>query len=93
MERTPQTLIITLENVSPADAVALKKMFEYMQYLGKIGSSRMCSYFADGDGSFRPSVCFTYPVELPEVPNITGIKPDGDFQIDSDAIAWEIYDH
>jgi hypothetical protein len=103
--RTPHKLVITLENVSPADAIALKKMFEYMQYLGNIGSSRLCSFYADGDGSFRPKVSFDYPIELPDVSKISGVisREDiinngrkvnlsiGDFTIDSDSIAWEVY--
>lgn len=77
-----------------------------MQYLGNIGSSRMCSFYADGDGSFRPKVSFEYPEELPEVKDIDGIvtfnrstrrldgmhsSHEGDFVIDSDSIAWKIY--
>lgn len=99
-------MVITLENVLPADAIALKKMFEYMQTLGNIGSSRWCSFFADGDGSFRPEVTIDYPIDLPKIENITGevtynkeskhlegypVSSDGDFAIDSDSIAWIIY--
>lgn len=106
LKRKESTLYITLENVSQADAIALIKMFKYMQRLGNVGSSRMCSFFADGDGSFRPKVSFVYPEELPEVPEITGEVEydkktksynrtyevsDGDFLIDSDEIAWKIY--
>ena len=106
IERKAQKLVITLENVGQADAIALMKMFKYMQRLGNVGSSRWCSFFADGDGSFRPKVSFDYPEELPEVPEIDGevtwdkeskklkghpISSDGDFAIDSDSIAWKIY--
>ena len=106
IERTPRTLYITLENVGPADAIALIKMFKYMEYLGNIGSSRMCSFFADGDGSFHPKASFVYPIDLPDVPDIDGIVKynkktkkmegnhipyEGDFAIDSDSIAWKIY--
>lgn len=73
MEKKYQKMTITLENVSQAQAIALKKMFEYMEYLGKIGSSRFCSFMADGDGDFRPKVSFEYPEELPEVKEINGI--------------------
>lgn len=105
-ERKAHKMVITLDNVLPADAIALKKMFEYMQRLGNVGSSRWCSFFADGDGSFHPKVNIEYPIELPEVPEITGeveynketkrlegnpIHSDGDFAIDSDSIAWVIY--
>ena len=40
LKEKPQKLVITVENVNQADAIALKKMFEYMEYLGIIGSSR-----------------------------------------------------
>jgi hypothetical protein len=73
MKRKEQRLVITIDNVSQADAIALIKMFKYMQYLGSVGSSRMCSIYADGDGEFHPKVSFNYPQELPEVPEIDGI--------------------
>jgi len=106
IERKAHNMVITLDNVLPADAIALKKMFEYMQYLGAVGSSRMCSFYADGDGSFRPKVTIDYPMELPEVEEIHGLVTwnekekkleggprvyQGDFCIDSDSIAWKIY--
>jgi hypothetical protein len=73
LKRDAYTLHIRLDNINPADAIALMKMFKFMEYLGNIGSSRFCSFFADGDGSFRPKVSFVYPIELPEVPEIDGI--------------------
>ena len=106
IKRKEQKLVITLENVSQADAIALIKMFKYMQRLGNIGASRMCSFFADGDGSFHPKVSFQYPEELPEVPEADGEveydretkkynrsyqTSEGDFVIDGDEIAWKIY--
>lgn len=81
-------------------------MFKYAQRLGNIGASRMCSFFADGDGSFHPKFSYEYPIELPEVLEVDGeveydretktfsrsIRTDeGDFVIDSDEIAWKIY--
>jgi hypothetical protein len=92
IKRDPHTLYITLENVSPADAIALIKMFKYMEYLGNIGSSRNCTFFADGDGAFHPKASFVYPIDLPEVPDVDGInEKTRDFKIDSDSIAWRIY--
>jgi hypothetical protein len=73
MEKKFGKMIITLENVDQAQAIALKKMFEYMEYLGNIGSSRLCSFFADGDGDFHPKVSIEYSEELPDVPEINGI--------------------
>jgi hypothetical protein len=100
LARNKHKLVITIDNIAPADAIALKKMFEYMQYLGNIGSSRICAFYADGDGSFHPKVSFDYPIELPEVPEITGVVESrgdpnnfsrGSFSIDSDDIAWHVY--
>lgn len=100
MERKYQKLVITLENVGQADAIALIKMFKYMEHLGRLGASRWCSFYADGDGAFRPKVSFEYPEELPEVPEIDGrtvsshigsMRYTSDFAIDSDEIAWKIY--
>ena len=73
IDRTPQKLFITIDNIAPADALALMKMLKYMERLGNVGSSRMCSFYSDGDGAFRPKVSFVYPVEIPEVPDIDGI--------------------
>jgi hypothetical protein len=106
IKRKEQKLVITLDNVSQSDAIALIKMFKYAQYLGNIGSSRMCGFFADGDGSFHPKFSYEYPEKLLEVPEVDGeVKYDkekkqyshnysisgGDFIIDSDSIAWKIY--
>ena len=37
-------------------------MLQYMEHLGKIGSSRMVTLFSDGDGDFRPE--FQWDEEL-----------------------------
>jgi hypothetical protein len=91
ISRDPHKLFITIDNIAPADALALMKMFKYMERLGNVGSSRFCSFFADGDGSFHPKISFVYPIDLPEVPDVDGVLKDGSFKIDSDAIAWRIY--
>lgn len=44
-----------------------------MEYLGNVGSSRMCSFYADGDGDFRPKINIDYPESLPEIKEISGI--------------------
>lgn len=30
------------------------QMLKYMQFLGRAGASKQCTFFADGDGDFRP---------------------------------------
>ena len=91
IEKKSMKLTIVVNNIQQADAIALIKMFKYMEWLGKAGSSRNCTFFADGDGSFRPKISFEHTEELPDVPEITGIKESGNFSIDSDSIAWSIY--
>jgi hypothetical protein len=78
IERKNQKLVITLDNVNQANAIALIKMFKYMQFLGSAGCSRMCSFFADGDGSFHPKFTYEYPEELPEVPEEDGVVDGAD---------------
>lgn len=38
-------------------------MLKYMEYLGKVGSSRYVTFMADGDGDFRPK--FKWDESLP----------------------------
>lgn len=38
-------------------------MLKYMMFLGNIGSSRMVSFYSDGDGDFRPK--FSWDPLLP----------------------------
>lgn len=91
LSRDPHTLTITLENIQPHDAIALIKMFEHMQYLGEIGSSRKCTFFADGDGSFHPKIKYKYPIQLPDVSDVVRLTGNNIFSIDSDDVAWKIY--
>ena len=92
LKRATHDMVITLKNVTQAQAIALRKMFEYMEFLGHIGSSRTCSFYADGDGDFRPKFSYSYPEQLPEVRSISGVNMEtGDYKVDYDSIAWKIY--
>lgn len=92
IEKKHNKLILEIDNINQAQAIALIKMFEYMEFLGKAGMSRNCSFFADGDGDFRPKIKYSYPENLPELKDKRiGIKDSGDFKIDYDSISWEIY--
>lgn len=86
-------LTITLEHITIPQAIALKKMFEFMQNLGNLGGSQWVAFYSDGDGNFRPKVNVDYPVPLPES-KATIHKLDGTdiFGIDFDGIAWELDD-
>ncbi len=39
-------------------------MLAHMEFLGKIGSSKLVTLYSDGDGDFRPS--FIWDTNLPE---------------------------
>jgi hypothetical protein len=39
-------------------------MLKYMQFLGNVGRSRAVSFYADGDGDFRPK--FLWDSSLPD---------------------------
>ena len=52
---------IRLDDLTIAQAAALRIAFEQMKYLGSIGSSRYVCYFSDGDGNYRPKPQYKYP--------------------------------
>ena len=58
-------------------------MLKYMQILGNVGSSRELTFFADGDGDFRPQFDWDIDIELVK----GGLKIDG-----KDSITDRFYD-
>lgn len=56
-------------------------MLKEMQRLGSIGSSRNVTFFADGDGDYRPK--FSWPDQLPPPAEPAGTKPNGDTFFDA----------
>lgn len=49
-------IIIEIDNIQLAHAKAIEHMLALWQRLGSWGSSRWVSFFADGDGNFRPHI-------------------------------------
>ena len=49
-------LEVKLKNLTEAQAIALEDMFATWVELGNVGCSRWTSFYADGDGNFRPKV-------------------------------------
>lgn len=64
-------LLIKIENLTTAQAVALRKMLMDMEYLGVTGSSRYLAFMADGDGNFRPKVTVAVSSGSPPLPDLT----------------------
>lgn len=86
---------LTIEmDVTEAQAITLKEMFEYWTRLGNIGSSRTVAFFVDGDGNFQPNCKITTSERIHELPEhvlskaITDV--DGDRFYDFDPIAWAL---
>jgi len=91
-------MTVTME-VTPAQAIALEAMFDEWNKLGVWGASRQVSFFADGDGNFRPDAKVTYdadpytefPKHSPEdLRRKARISPDEAEPIafDFDPVAW-----
>ncbi len=86
-----RALVVTFEGVTIPQAIALKKLFEFMQHLGNAGGSDWVGFFSDGDGNFRPKVKIDYPVPLPESQaKVHLINHVSFWGIDFDNIAWEL---
>lgn len=100
MKKTFNKLVLTIDNINEAQAIALIKTFEYMQILGNVWASRMCSFYADGDWDFHPKVSYEYPINLPDIEKDIGCpwnytewkwKDIKNWSIDYAKIAWRIY--
>lgn len=49
-------VIIEMNNITDAQAIALEDMLATWVSLGHLGSSRWTAFYADGDGNFRPEI-------------------------------------
>ena len=49
-------MVIKIDNITEAQAIALEDMLATWEYLGEIGTSHWTAFFADGDGNFRPNI-------------------------------------
>lgn len=82
-------------NVTVAQALTLKAMFEYWNTLAKLGGSNYVSFYVDGDGDFHPQCAVTVDGALPELTRELKDKAiahdlGGDRRYDSDGIAWAL---
>lgn len=50
------SMIIEITNLTIAQKMAIEDMLSYWILLGSVGSSRWTSFFADGDGNFKPKI-------------------------------------
>jgi hypothetical protein len=88
------TAVICIKNLSIPQSIALEDMLSMWQTLGSLGASRWTSFFADGDGDFRPNVL--YNGHAPNSTILLGEEEkwrDGEYKIDFDSVAWKLHDN
>jgi len=81
--------------VTPAQALALKAMFDYWNQLSLRGATRKVGFYVDGDGNFHPKCEVTFSEELPELTDelrraAIVEESDGDRLYDYDPVAWRL---
>lgn len=87
------TLEIFIHNLTQAQAIALEDLLATWQQLGSLGSSRWTAFYADGDGSFRPTCVVNGHVARHQA-FVDGKKfwRGDEYRIDFDAIGWALRD-
>ncbi len=80
---------IEINNITEAQKLAIESMLAVWENLGNVGSSRKVSFFADGDGNFRPKILVDDQFAGQYILK-NGKAVGDDFNIDYDEIAWEI---
>jgi hypothetical protein len=88
------SVVICLRNLSIPQSMALEDLMATWQSLGSLGASRWTSFFADGDGDFRPKVL--YNGHAPRHTDLI-VKEElwhgSEYKIDYDTISWKLHDH
>lgn len=86
--------VILIKNLSIPQSIALEDMLATWQQLGSAGCSRWTSFFADGDGDFRPNISYNG-----HSPHKTDLLKEEDtwrgseYRIDFDSIGWKLHDN
>ena len=96
MEGNKKTINVEISNITEAQAIALEDMFRTWMSLGSLGCSRWTSFYADGDGNFRPKIKVNGKnAEYAEVISDDMRKElwdNNEYRIDYDSIAWRLRD-
>lgn len=88
-------MTINLRGLTIPQAAAMRAMFQTMRSLGGMGSSRWVSFYADGDGNFRPRPTYRFSAHRQLIKGLSegaGKWEDGDYRVDFDSIAWKMSD-
>lgn len=87
---------IEIDDLTDAQSIALEDMMRMWMSMGGRGCSRFTSFYADGDGNFRPKILFNGEKPKWFFNPKTGktSKPiDPEYKIDFDEIAWLLHDY
>lgn len=90
-DRMKRKITIEIDNLTEAQEIALNDLFATWQQLGSWGSSRDTTFFADGDGDFRPKI--TINGEKPKFTELIDrdrLWTDDNYRIDFDWIGWAL---
>ena len=91
-------MVVSMDVTSP-QALTLRAMFAYWNYLAGIGASRFVSFYVDGDGNFHPN-CDVAQTEFPDmtdeewehIKELAVIEDnDGHRKYDFDSIGWMLH--
>ena len=87
-------VVVEIDNITEAQRIALEDLLATWVRLGSLGASRWTSFFADGDGNFRPKI--TMDGRAPQQTDLISTEKKwpngghGEYRIDFDAIAWKL---
>ena len=88
------TASIKISNLTISQSIALEDMLSNWQTLGSVGASRWTSFFADGDGNFRPRILYNgHPPTKTDLLKEEDTWRGSEYRIDFDSIAWKLHDH
>ena len=88
--RRPKT-IIEIEGLTEAQEIAIEDMLKTWESLGGMGSSRWTSFYADGDGNFRPKIKINgKKPQYTTLLNRKNLWENDEYRIDFDTIAWAL---
>lgn len=89
---------IEIDNLTEAQAIAIEDLLATWEYFGNIGTSRWTSFFADGDGNFRPQIKVDgekaqfAPENLIHKSERDEMYNTNNYKMDFDKIAWRMHD-
>jgi peroxiredoxin len=85
-------IVIEIDNLTEAQIIAINDMLATWQWLGGVGSSRWTSFYADGDGDFRPKILVDgkQPDTTPLLQRSEVWNENQEYRIDFDIISQKI---